>query len=183
MRPRTVASVACRIIALWLAVNVVIQTVSAIILTDGRIGSLGQFWGVIGTQAVVAWVLWISATALGGAMAPDQPEEPPAIRSNVDVHGVALSIVGVVLAAESIPGLIAAVVSGPEIGPFGPLSFPGGDFAFYDRTAGVISNLVKLGIGVALTLTSRDLARWLAGRYPEPPQPTEPPPVPGAPNT
>lgn len=180
MRPRTVASLACRIIALWLAVNTVIEAISAIILTDGQVGNLGKFWGVIGTKALVAWVLWIGATSLGGAMAPDMPGDPPVTRSNVDVHGVALSIVGVVLAAEAIPSLIAVAVSGPDIGPFGPLSFPGGDFPFFDRTAGVISNLVKLGIGVALTLTSRDLARWLARRYPEP-TPPEPPAGPAEP--
>ena len=181
MRPRTVGSLACRIIALWLAVNAVIQAISAIILTDGRIGSLGQFWAVIGTEALIASVLWITATSLGGAMAPDAPDDPPVTRSNVDVHGVALSIVGVVLVAEAIPAIIAVATSGPDIGPFGPLSFPSGDFPFFDRTAGVISNLVKLGIGVTLTLTSRDLARWLARRYPDP-TPPEPPAGPAEPN-
>ena len=180
MRPRTVASLACRIIALWLAVNAVIQTISAIVLTDGRVGSLGKFWGVIAAQALVAWVLWIGATSLGGAMAPDAPDEPPITRSNVDVHAVALSIVGVVLVAEGIPALIAVAASGPDIGPFGPLSFPGGDFGFFDRSAGVISNLVKIAIGVALALTSRDLARFLARRYPEPGQ-TPPPSDPTGP--
>lgn len=174
MRPRTVASLACRIIALWLGVNVVIQTVSAVILSDGRVASLGQFWAVLGTQAAVAWLLWIAATNLGGAIAPDASGDPPVARSNVDVHGIALSIVGVVFAAGAIPSIIAVATSGPDIGPFGPLSFPSGDFPFFDRTAGLISNLVKLGIGVALVLTSRDLARWLDRRYPEPPQPMAP---------
>ena len=173
MRPRTVAALACRIIALWLAVNVVMQTISAIILTDGRVGSLGQFWGVIGTQAVVAWILWITATNLAGAMAPDELASPRATRSMVDVHAVGLSIVGVVLVAEAIPSLVAVAISGPDIGSFGPLSFPGGDFGFYDRTAGVVSNLVRLVLGVLLAVRAGDLARWLARRYPEPP-PTSP---------
>jgi hypothetical protein len=171
MRARSVASLACRIIALWLGVNVVMQTVSAAILTDGRIGALGQFWAVIGTQAAVAWLLWISATTLGGAMAADAPGDPPVTRSNVDVHTVALSVVGVVLVVEAIPALIAVAVSGPGIGPFGPLALSRNDFGFFDRSAGVIANLVKLGIGALLVLRARVLAGWLARRYPEPTPP------------
>jgi hypothetical protein len=174
MRPRTAASLACRIIALWLGVNVVMQTVSAVILTDGRIGSLGQFWAVIGTQAAVAWLLWIGATGLGGAMAPDVAGDPPVPRSNVEIHTIALSVVGVVLVVEAIPALIAIAVSGPDIGPFGPLSLPGGDFGFFDRSAGLVANVVKLAIGSQLALRARGLAGWLARRYPEPPQPDGP---------
>ena len=169
MRPRTVASLACRIIALWLGVNALIQAISAVVLTDGRIGAIGQFWAVIGTEAAVAWLLWIAATALGSAMAPDASDDPPVSRTAVDAHGFALSVVGVVLIVEAIPTIIAIAVSGPDIGPFGPLNLPGGDFGFFDRSAGLVANLVKIGIGLGLMLRARELARWLDRRYPEPP--------------
>ena len=175
MRPRTAASLACRIIALWFGVSVVVQTVSAVVFQGGRLGALGEFWAVIATQAVVALLLWVLATNLGAAMAPDVPGEPPATRTTVDVHSIALSVVGVVLVVEAAPTLIAIAVSGPDIGPFGPLNLPGGDFGFFDRSAGLVANFVKIGLGVGLALGSRNLAAWLAHRYPEPQSPSAPP--------
>lgn len=175
MRPRSAAVIACRVIAILLGVQAITASISILIFTEGHLEGTGQIWAVTGTTAVIAWLLWITAVGLGAAMARGTPDEAPTSpRPTANAHAVALSVVGVVLIVEAIPGLVALAASEgagfpPRLGPF---ALPGGEFAsFFDRGAAVLTQVVRIILGAILIYGAGDLARSLARRYPEPERP------------
>ena len=173
MRPRSAAVIACRVIAIWLGVQAVTQTIAFLIFTRGGIEASGEFWAIVGTRAIIAWSLWIFAGTLAGSMTRDLPDEvASSTRPTVNVHAVAISIAGIVVTVTAIPSLVAlAVLEAGSAGSFTEIPTPGGFFGFGDRGAAAAAEATRLAIGLVLVGMSGDIARSLARKYPEPEQP------------
>ncbi len=168
MRPRSAAIVACRIIALFLGIEAVIQII-AFLLTVRSLDGTGFFWATFGTRAVVAFALWIVADSLGQAMARGTDDTASA-RPVADVLTIAFTIVGVVLIVEAIPALIElAARPTPRLPSLGRLerSVSGINSLFADRTAEVVGEITRLVIGLALIVAGHPLAQMLRRRMPE----------------
>lgn len=171
MRPRSAAILACRIIALVMGIEVVTAVVSFLAFAPGLEGS-GPFWAMVGTRAVIAWVLWIGAEGIAGAIARGTVDEGVAVAGRTaNVATVAFAVVGLILITEALTGFAATLATSSGLG-FGPESFGRfsvTDFPFAGTTrAAVIIEMVTLGIGLLLMIGAGDLARWNARRYPEP---------------
>jgi hypothetical protein len=182
MRPRSAAIIACRVISIWLAVQTFTQMVAFLIFTRGGIEGSGEFWAITGTTAIIAWALWIFAESAAASMTRGAPDEmAPSARPTVNVHAVAISVVGIVVAVTAIPGLVALAASTTSTGgSFTEILTPGGAFGYGDRGAALAAEVMRLMIGLVLVGTSGDIARSLARKYPEPEAPAGGP-TPGSP--
>lgn len=179
MRPRSAAIIACRVIAIFIAVQTITQLVTFLIFTHGGAGGSGEFWAIMGTNAIMAYFLWIFADGLAGSMTRGAPDEvAPSARPTVNVHAVAISILGIFFAVTAVPALVAIFASeATSGGSFTDFFTPGGSFAYGDRDAAVAAEVIRLAIGLALIAASGDIARGLARKYPEPEPPSTLPPA------
>lgn len=174
MRPRSAAVIALRIYATVLTVQVVTAIVSYL-ATSGQLGVTGQFWAVVGTRLVVAFFLWIGADAITRLMVGGLEDETPAAPyRTVNIHAVALSIVGIVLIAQGILALVSAVVTEIEFGRVAPLT-SNGQFLTSGRGATILVAVVTLAVGTVLVFGAGGIARGLSQRYPEPEEDAGPP--------
>ncbi|TMK22275.1 MAG: hypothetical protein E6G68_02305 [Actinobacteria bacterium] len=178
MRPRSVAILAARIIALWIGIEAVTLTVSLIAISAQGAGfGNGSFWAVIVARALIAFTLWTRAEPIGNAIARGIDDEAPALAGKTaNMHAVAISIVGIIFTTEGFAGLIGTAVSSTEFLGSG-FSFPLG--AFGSRVGIIIAELVTLGIGLVLLFGAGVLAGHLSRSYPQPDAtpPAAPPPT------
>ena len=180
MRPRSAAVIALRIFATILTVEVVSAVVSFLAVARTVAGT-GAFWAIVGTRLVLAFLLWMSADALATAITGGLVDESPASpRRTVNIHAVALSIVGVVLIAQGLTSLISAAVTETGVSAFSRLrsTTPFAEVPFAGRGAAVLIAFVTLAIGTVLIIASGAIAKGLSARYPEPDNGPPPPPGP-----
>lgn len=155
-----VGVVASRIIALFLGVGSIVSIISYLISVRDYSGS-GFFWAQVLSRLGVALLLWLSAEAIGGAIARGtSPGEGPRA-SLTDLHVLGLSLIGVWFVAQAIPSIIEALGTprGPTFSGFPRSFYPGSN-----RGAVIGSQLVQAAIGLGLIVAARTIAEALARR-------------------
>ena len=179
MRPRSAAVIACRVIAIVFATQALTAIVSLIsfLAEAGEVGASGPLWAQLVARILIAFVLWTQAEALADGIARGTVDEGPQMpRRTANAHTVAFSVVGLIFAVDAILAIIAiaATESGHGIPAFAR------DFTLFapasSKAAAVITEVIKMGIGLWLLLESGTVARFLSRKYPEPEQPLSPPP-------
>jgi hypothetical protein len=181
VRPRSAAVVATRVIALWIGIEALTSAISyAISIADaGDISGTGGFWAYVITRGVIAVLLWTRAGEIGDALArgtADGGTETPGRSANV--HAIAFSVVGLILAVNAVTGLIGSALTSFDFGGPGGFGFGGGFFGFASgRGAAIVVHVVTLGIGVSLLFGSGPLAGYLSRSYPAQDPPSAPPPT------
>ncbi|MFY9585919.1 MAG: hypothetical protein WAT66_00530 [Actinomycetota bacterium] len=166
MRPRSAAIIACRVIALYLGVNALIQIVSFLLVVRSLNGS-GFFWATFGTRAVVAVALWIVADQVGIAMTREI-DDTASPRPMVDSLTIAITVVGVVLVVQAIPDLIEVAIRqtpGFPLSSESPLFLSGSLIG--NKTAEIVGGITQLVIGIVLIAAGRPLADVVRRRMPE----------------
>lgn len=170
MRPRDAALIACRTLAVILGSAFVIAFVGL-----GVAGALssGEVWAVLITIILVTFVLWAAAETLADRMAAGATEPAGAPPSPSRFQQVAFAVVGVLLLATGVPGLVGTLAVQGQYGELGG-SITGPHIARY---------VVQLVIGLGLLFGAGGLSRWVDSR-PEGPAagtPGAPPQVPPPP--
>jgi hypothetical protein len=178
MRPRSAAVLASRILALWIGIQALTLAIGFIvILSQSGGGGGGSFWTIIGTQAIIAFLLWTQAEGIGTAIARGTGDDIPAVPHRIaNTHAVAISIVGIIVSVQGITGLIGTGASATESVFRSGLSFTTGGSG--SRGGAFLVDLVTLAIGLLLVFGSGAIARSLSQSYPE--RETPPPPSPPA---
>jgi len=164
MRPRSAAIVACRVIALFLGTEALIQILSFLLLVRSLEGT-SYFWATFGTRLVVAFALWIVADRLGDVMAGGLDDPAAAPRPIIEVQTIAFTVVGVVLAIQAIPSLVEIAASQtPAFDDYSPLRLTLSGRFIGDRGAAVAGEITRLALGIALILGARSIATALGRR-------------------
>src|SRR5436309_6166844 len=98
MRPRNIAILACRVLALFIGSEAIVAIVGFLVATHGQVG-VGSFWAFELTQLFIALLLWFAAGSIGGMMAWGTTDESSGATPRPFGHVLAgaIAVVGLVM--------------------------------------------------------------------------------------